>query len=644
VEAPPHGVKFLLTTRVAPQALLRTQPALQRTLELEKGLASPYAEEILKSMDADGTLGLHDPEAPLNAAREATRGYPRALEAIVGILRTDRSTTLPGVLVELQQLQPKAGDVVQVLVGEAFNRLDPTAQEVMQALAVYGAPVPAVAVDYLLQPYRVGIDSARVLGRLVGMQFVRGEAGRYYLHQVDRDYALSRIPEGEPEDRAAEPPPFTRYALRHRAAEYFKETRKPREAWKTLDDMAPQLAEFDLRCAGRDWNTAASALTDLDEYLYLWGHYRLSIDRHERLRGKLTDAVLEALSTNMLGLAYGRIGEYEQSLRCREDALALARAQGDRPGEAVYLGNMGSAYDDLGDHFQAIAYYEQALAICQEIGDKRGEAIWRGGLAASSGNLGRTKEAIAHYEAALAIHKEVENRADECRDSFNVATEYAQLGEGVRARALAEEARKLARAIGYRLVEAAATSLLVDIKMREGRWAEAIEGYEETRALGDNLNDVQVQMGTRLGLSRALLHLGDLPRARAVAEEAAKYRYPSRYPNVLALRGIVAARQGDQAAAAEKLFAQTLGEAERLLAGQARPYSAAYAKALALAGLALCRDAGLATTAAAAYRDARAISAAPGAVADALQDLDALAAADPAGLLQPVRAALAGEA
>jgi hypothetical protein len=215
------------------------------------------------------------------------------------------------------------------------------------------------------------------------------------------------------------------------------------------------------------------------------------------------------------------------------------------------------------------------------------------------------------------------------------------LGEGVRARALAEEARKLARAIGYRLVEAAATSLLVDIKMREGRWAEAIEGYEETRALGDDLNDVQVQMGTRLGLSRALLHLGDLPRARAVAEEAAKYRYPSRYPNVLALRGIVAARQGDQAAAAEKLFAQTLGEAERLLAVQARPYSAAYAKALALAGLALCRDAGLA---AAAYRDARAISAAPGAVADALQDLDALAAADPAGLLQPVRAALAGEA
>ena len=151
-------------------------------------------------------------------------------------------------------------------------------------------------------------------------------------------------------------------------------------------------------------------------------------------------------------------------------------------------------------------------------------------------------------------------------------------------------------------------------------------------------------MWTRLGLSRALLQLGDLSRARAVAEEAAKYRYPSGYPAVLALRGIVALRQGDRAAAAEKLFAEAVNEAERLLAGKARPYGAAYTKALALAGLALCRDAGLATAAAAAYRDARAISAAPGVVADALQDLDALAAADPTGVLQPVRAAAAGEA
>ena len=143
-------------------------------------LSRPMPKNVLKAMDTSGTLGLNASDAPLAEAREATRGFPRALEAVVGILRTDRSTDLRGLLKELRQFGSKAEDVVRDLVGEAFNRLDPLAQEVMQALAIYGAPVPAVAVDYLLQPYRIGVDSSKTLGRLVNMRFVRGEAGRFY--------------------------------------------------------------------------------------------------------------------------------------------------------------------------------------------------------------------------------------------------------------------------------------------------------------------------------------------------------------------------------------------------------------------------------------------------------------------------------
>jgi hypothetical protein len=34
------------------------------------------------------------------------------------------------------------------------------------------------------------------------------------------------------------------------AADYFAQARKPRAEWKKLDDLAPQLAEFELRGAG----------------------------------------------------------------------------------------------------------------------------------------------------------------------------------------------------------------------------------------------------------------------------------------------------------------------------------------------------------------------------------------------------------
>ena len=85
-----------------------------------------------------------------------------------------------------------------------------------------------------------------------------------------------------------------------------------------------------------------------------------------------------------------------------------------------------------------------------------------------------------------------------------------------------------------------------------------------------------------------------------------------------------------------------LSEADLQLAGMARGYIVAYAKALALAGVAICRDTALAAAAAEAYRDARAISAAPGRVMDELQKLGALALADPGGVLKPMRAT-AGE-
>jgi ATP/maltotriose-dependent transcriptional regulator MalT len=147
---PGHGLKVILTTRMAPRSLLLVQPALQWRLDLDEGLASPYAENLLRAMDPDGSLGLKTAsDDQLRTARERTRGSPRALEALVAILAADRHTSLTELLAETGGLLPE--HVVQVLVGEAFNRLDPLAQQVMQALAIYGQPVAAVAVDYLLQ-------------------------------------------------------------------------------------------------------------------------------------------------------------------------------------------------------------------------------------------------------------------------------------------------------------------------------------------------------------------------------------------------------------------------------------------------------------------------------------------------------------
>jgi hypothetical protein len=89
---------------------------------------------MLRDMDADGKVKLKTADDTL--LREAwtrTRGYPRALEHLFAILSADRDATLPDVLNDTRLYLPEK--VADVLVGEAFSRLDVTAQRVMQALA-----------------------------------------------------------------------------------------------------------------------------------------------------------------------------------------------------------------------------------------------------------------------------------------------------------------------------------------------------------------------------------------------------------------------------------------------------------------------------------------------------------------------------
>lgn len=78
---------------------------------------------------------------------------------------------------------------------------------------------------------------------------------RYYLHPLDREYALARIPAGDLGDALTA---FTLAGLQARAADYYAQIRTPRRSWRTLEDVRPQLAEFGLRCDTGDYALAAA--------------------------------------------------------------------------------------------------------------------------------------------------------------------------------------------------------------------------------------------------------------------------------------------------------------------------------------------------------------------------------------------------
>jgi hypothetical protein len=70
------------------------------------------------------------------------------------------------------------------------------------------------------------------------------------------------------DDKASSPVPYIRNALHYRAAESFRHQRKPSEQVRSVDDLAPQMAEAEHLMHAGDYDTTTERLLTFgDSYL-----------------------------------------------------------------------------------------------------------------------------------------------------------------------------------------------------------------------------------------------------------------------------------------------------------------------------------------------------------------------------------------
>lgn len=640
---PAHGIKIIITTRIVSFDLVRTQPAFQAQLNLDDGLMSPYAENILREMDLDGKIGLKDaPVELLKIACLLTRGYPRALEALFAILASDRDTSLEEILTDTRNLLP--GEVTQVLVGEAFSRLDFFSQKVMEALAVYGIPVTPVAVDYLLQPHFIGLKSASILKQLVNMQFVHKETGRYYLHPVDRTYSLSRIPAGVKDDwkNGKDKLLYTQYSLRHRGAEYFKQIRKPQTDWKTFDDLAPQLAEFELRFAGEEYQTAAAVLDEIsNKYLNLWGYYQLSSELHERLLGKMENPYLKRKILGILGLSYFRMGEYRKAKECFEKELEINIILDDHINLGKSYGNIGACHEYLKQINRAMVYYHKTLDIARDFNIRVWEAVVLCNLGNCYSYLGKIDKSIEYLEKSLAIDRELNDRENENISLTNLGLRYAGQGDGKKAVGYYNRSLKIAREIGSKRGEAFNYYAIGNLLMDKGDLDKACIKFQKAMRIADDIGLGYIQFDARIALARNFLFKGDIPLAEATLEAGSRYDEPSGKTTRYLLTGLAAVMKGDLSAA-KKAFKKAMTLANEILEmGDAdETYSLLVEMGLIFCGLAVSESRAYIPKAVNAFRAARAIYKNAAVSIGAYCEFDILAAADKDGILSEIKEAV----
>jgi tetratricopeptide (TPR) repeat protein len=510
----PDGVRLVVTSREEVRLAAAALPGARR-IPLRKGLPEDEATALLRDLDPQGTLGLRDaPEDDLRRAARLTRGIPRALEILAGILHQDPTASLPWLLANEATF---GAEVVEQLVAEGYHRLGEDERRIMEALAVFDQPVEETAIAYLLHPWLPGLDVRAGLRRLVSGYFVSASrvTGEYTLHPLDREYAYCQVIEDE------EPGAYNRRNLELRAADFCAGLRKPANELKSIDDLASQLAEFEHRVRAGDYDGAHRVLTPIDfDYLLLWGHYARLVELREKLLGRLTAPSSRADNLRRLGRAYYHLGQVKRAIEFYEEALVIARQIGDRWREGIVLGSLGSAYHNLGQYEQAIKLHEEALAIARETSDRWRESAWLGDLGLSYRDLGQFEQAIKLYEEALAIGREIDDRRGEGVWLGNLGRTYLDLLEAEQAIKLYEEALAIAREIGNCREEGSWLSHKGKAYHDLGQFEQAIKFYEEALAIFREIGDRRREGDSLGNLGDAYRALGQVERAIEYLEEA----------------------------------------------------------------------------------------------------------------------------
>ena len=666
------GARLIATSR---EEIKITSAALHsaRCIPLREGLPEDAAVALLRDLDPQGVLGLRDaPEDDLHRAVRLTRGIPRALEILAGILHEDPTASLPKLLADEGLFGEQ---VVEQLVAEGYQHLGNDERRVMESLAVFDCPVDETAVAYLLHPWFPGLSVRVCLRRLVSAYFASANrvTGEYSLHPLDRDYAYYHLPDDEETDA------YNRRNLELRAADFYASIRKPEHDWKTIDDLAPQLAEFEHRVRAGDYDGACRVLNPIEfNYLYMWGHYAKIAELREKLLGHLTDPGLRVVNLGHLGTIYRSLGQFERAIHCYNQALDVARGLGDRQVEGATLGSLGLVYRHLGQIEQAIGLYEQALTIAREMGerqregvqlghigtaclalgqverairlyeqaltiarefgDRRREGIRLGSLGNAYRVLGQLERAMGFYEQALTIAREIGHRRRESNHLGDLGNTYLALGQVERAIGLYEQALTIAREVGDRRYEGIWLGSLGNAYRVLGQLEQAIRFYEEALAIAHEMRERWRETCQLLGLGQLLLATGELSKARQRFMEALTLDVPeTSYQAALAL-GIVLLHQHDPAAGA--IFADAATRCRTLLDKTAGLYEPRYILAAALVGQAVCdprwaeesERAELLRPALEEYQRALENCAALGVVHDALRGLEMIRAAGVVGL------------
>jgi len=460
----PNALSIITTSRTALQ-LPPDYLHFKSDIIINSGLSTNNSIKFLRNLDFSGVYGVSDKsDEELSQIAKALYGIPRAMQILVSILCNDPFADLD----ELLKGIFRNVSIVEKLVDESYRRLDTNSKHIVEAIAVFQKPIPLNAIDYVLEPFSPGLNTTQIIRLLIQTHLVYMDRKKksVFLHPIDLDYIYSQIPdEGD----------FSIKVLEKRVAAYYRNIRLPSTHWNSIEDLEPQLAEFDHLIMAGEIDEAARLLDEIDkDYLFWWGYALEVLERRLQLVGKISDRALLVENLSRLAEAYRSLGDYPQAITNYEAAITIARESNDEANLVVWLTSLGHVQQNASRYDEALQTQLEALELVRKLNNRQIECTCLDRIGVIYRSMG-LRNAFKYFEEALLLAKALNRTRDIGGILENIGIAHYRFGEASKAVEYLNEALVYARKANDQNAEARALTNLSYAYTLSNLYKEALE-------------------------------------------------------------------------------------------------------------------------------------------------------------------------
>jgi tetratricopeptide (TPR) repeat protein len=300
------------------------------------------------------------------------------------------------------------------------------------------------------------------------------------------------------------------------------------------DEAQSAIAQAQIDIAARDYTAAYNRLRSIREGVkssaqrvqinLLFGEAAVTLGKGDEAKEALEqnliltreiDPVMQEISRNVLGIAYGQIGMTMMALESHRQSLTAIDSHivRDPSFELSVLNNLGSDYLQLGQNDEAIRIFERASTLGRKMltPQSLAELYWR--VSAEQRRDGNMPQAQRFADMAAEHLRVAQNHQIFANIQSNLGMAYAEQNDNARAESTLQEAREIAERNNNASGASLALASLSRVQLARGDSKKALESARGALTQAQNAHNDEA-------LGRAYLVLGEALSASGKGSEA----------------------------------------------------------------------------------------------------------------------------